>query len=123
MERTIKFRAWNKKRKEMIHLRPMESTISIGNHICFGCEEYGHEYREDDCIDEDFELMQFTGLTDCNNREIYEGDIVRLENYANDKVVFDAGRFCVYKSGMGLYKTHNTGIEVIGNIHENKNLI
>ena len=54
----------------------------------------------------DFELMQFTGLIDKRRKEIYEGDIVRIENWRH----YDYGE----KFGQKIDKTPmNTAIGVI----------
>lgn len=70
-------------------------------------------------------LMQFTGLTDRHGKEIYEGDIVRIiaDNYAGNNdgdvmsVDFEDGGFaplCNYPDMV---------CEVLGNIHENPELL
>lgn len=84
-------------------------------------------------------LMQFTGLKDKNGKEIYEGDLVRSGNGRIWEVKF--GEF-VYSmpdqeySGYGYYICPNEkeyqkkgnwylyqSVEVIGNIHENPELL
>lgn len=78
---------------------------------------------------------QYTGLTDWNEKRIFEGDIVRCVagmTEANMVVIFEDGefrmvlceRYKTYIPGGGEYYAFRCfAKEVIGNIHDNKNLL
>ena len=136
MNREIKFRAWHEKNKEMVYEKP---------------RLFGDCLTSGDILNIYDNPMQFTGLHDKNGKEIYEGDIIKFHTGVKSrddiiaKVIFRAFAFgCVSVkddgekliSGMtafgvmeqncmdrGIFKNLEEIIEVIGNIHENPELL
>ena len=118
--REIKFRAWNKQKKEMMKV----SSISLENKE-IAVKDFGtyHFFRI-----KDIELMQYTGLKDKNGKEIYEGDIVVLNNIENDNMCIVRYEHSSYRlEGWSLREdlsnVEGRFLEVVGNIYENKNLL
>ena len=124
--REIKFRAWLKELneiREVEYINFWKKMISFPNKFC-------KEYYLNADFDE-IDLMRYTGLKDKNEKEIYEGDIIKLRaNHGIGVVKYsdEWGAFVVeyIKSkpltvlGMSYYKED---IEVIGNIYENSELL
>lgn len=74
---------------------------------------------------------QYTGLTDKNGKKVFEGDIVKNEyrkgQYQYFKIAYDTRVYCWQvenKYGMLGFLYNVIGdLEVIGNIHDNKELL
>lgn len=74
-------------------------------------------------------VMQYTGLKDRNGKEIYEGDIISSPGRIASVIYMESecGFYARTKTGncddVVLKFSHNSLIEVIGNIYENPDLI
>ena len=103
MNRTIKFRCWNKKEKKMyFDITDLAYTNSSNG----------------------FELMQFTGLLDKNGKEIYEGDIMALKTKGIFRITVRWNERTAKFIAEGKDFEHQMNYtaqqyEVIGNIYEN----
>jgi uncharacterized phage protein (TIGR01671 family) len=134
--RPIKYRAWDKTEKKMYDLRDMYFNVSIDHpRVVF---EMPFEMVDEDWKDHDLVLLAFTGLTDRNGTEIYEGDIVvgKPPHYTDEVkgvVKYGALAFAFVgktKKGKEWFDTITNPrikkadhIEVIGNIYENPGLL
>ncbi|WP_262352576.1 YopX family protein [Lactiplantibacillus plantarum] len=125
MATMIKFRAWNGYRKVMadyvsaIQNGDTQGTPSSVNVIVNGKNETW------DIKNDHVELLRFTGLTDVNGKEIYEGDILENRKYRSI-VKFASGKFLAdlietIQTFDLIGETH--GSKVIGNVHENPELL
>jgi uncharacterized phage protein (TIGR01671 family) len=132
--REIKFRALNIYKKEMCYDFILNSRGSFFD-VYSECEDTCHcgaqEYgiQRESSIDSDY-IMQYTGLKDKNGKEIYEGDLIRLyeNNNGFPEVVFKnqyvGGWVLVHgdnECSLGARKDYE--LEIVGNIHENKDLL
>ena len=121
--REIKFRAWLKEERKMVNVE----TLFIGiNRLCFGNSKTEDLFFRDF---EEVELMQYTGLKDKNGKEIYEGDIVILNDAEEENrcvVKYKYGSYILVdgdlREDLSNVESHKF-LEVIGNIYENKSLL
>jgi len=119
--REIKFRAWDKEKKEMFEHGLFYLSTQKDFVEGFLCQINDGEWVD---YKGKLTLMQYTGLKDKNGKEIYEGDIVNNYEY-NYEVIFFNGSFGLeiskdeLKSPLCFYNN----IEVIGNIYENPELL
>ena len=113
--REIKFRVWNYTYNKFIINEDVKTTIQMVEFFRYSTSAI---------------MQQFTGLKDCKGREIYEGDIIEIlyKNSSikqNAKVVFEKGCFFADLGDRFAYHIYEVAdnCEVIGNIHENPELL
>lgn len=116
--REIKFRTWSDK------LKIMGEVVSIDYRIKRITAKTVNNFFWDDLFD-DLKLMQYTGLKDKNDNEIYEGDLIKWGTNTVWTINFEKGSFWLGINMIGKRTIRNIcdEIEIIGNIHENGDLL
>ena len=136
MNREIKFRGYDKFDKRWVYGYGLHQSIFIDGssnaYVTAGIREVFIVDKES--------AGQYTGCKDANDKEIYEGDIIRLEGVDDreigstwehiGKIVYKRGAFFVcyfdYYADGDEELICDAQVEfgtVIGNIYENKNLL
>jgi len=124
MNRHIKFRVWDKRETKGRSTQNMLYDAQL------------HHLWQDFVDYPGYELMQYTGLTDKNGKEIYEGDIVQYnQNSSYDNMDFiakwsDDKLGFIFQSNSGEQLVNQTPhlnrfkhLEVVGNIFEHSELL
>ncbi len=117
--REIKFRAWDKKRNEMVLVINMDWQEQM-----IADEDEAFHYFDE------VEIMQYTGRKDINETGIYDGDICARVGCGQKYKVFWSESMLSWRMEcidtdhyFGIRELHSHDWEVIGNIHENKELL
>ena len=112
MQREIKFKAWNETLNKMVY------DLDVGNS---SADKDGYSYEED--------IMQYSGLKDSDDNDIYEGDILSGNKGISDKwlVIFEQGKFQMKFIGATHLTIQNRDINqdfsILGNEFENPELL
>ena len=136
--REFKFRVWDKTEKRMLNIGLVDFESKVIYNATSDDESFSKSYVEDPTnygvgwgSIKDVTIMQYTGLKDKNEKEIYEGHIVVVSQPFNTptKAIVEFNDGCVELKGIELtWRDYvkcfvvNHAIEIIGSIHENPEL-
>ncbi|ARQ04715.1 YopX protein [Macrococcoides caseolyticum] len=120
-----KFRAWDKEHDEMLYPDDVDKIyfeITVDGIVTY---DMRYILPYDDIPPYlDTVIMQSTGLTDVNGKEIFEGDIVKYwENIGY--IEFYQGSWVINWNDGSLFDLYDNdnNLEVLGNIHEHPELL
>jgi len=122
--REIKFRVWDFQNNNWAS--EAESVMSMG--LKFSTNDFYFGENKEKLLR--FHFLQFTGLTDKNGVEVFEGDVLKNPQVKIGEVVFNEGKFCIKtyrKNDTIWYMPLDIGFmknkEIIGNIYSNPELL
>lgn len=127
MSQIIKLRAWNAEQEEM--LEGGEFYIDFIGQPHQGEVGAFVDYEKDGQLQRrEVKLMQFTGLCDKNGKEIWEGDVIEIQDarHQRESIIFIQGAFMSQRpdgTSRWLSNHHPSWFVVIGNIYENPELL
>lgn len=124
--RDIKFRAWDKTNNKFLKSHEINLAIGISGDVLFSdntppFNEHG-----------EIELTQWTGVTDCEGVDVYEGDVILTADDIKKKEIgnWKPKTRCIewtsnkeYKTGFNIGHAQDRKCQVIGNIYENPELL
>lgn len=118
----IKFKVWHKIEKRLFDVYGFDKDNVYVDSM--------NDYLETVVSRKYCDLIQYTGLQDVSGKEIYDGDICKIESEDGktriSQVIFENGcfnlQFNLLKNGLSHF-TENYSLYVIGNIYENPELL
>lgn len=115
MNREIKFRAWDTDNNKF---------IDCSNHTL---SQINNNYAG---LGNRFIYSQYTGLKDKNGKDIYEGDVIKYFNHRFPDPIIHEVKYHSESTSFSIPNLHTMedfepeeGIEIIGNIYENPELL
>ena len=127
MNRELEFRAWDKENKKMYYIDDIGDVVfnyeNDGSFTLFDCET-GETPKS--------VFEQYVGLKDKHGVKLFEGDVVTSDNFWDMKKTNNVNYIIIFsqygfkmqdKTGMEFNLPLSIGLEVIGNIHENQELL
>lgn len=143
MSREIKFRVWDKEEKRFVEFYNPDPMICCADGQVYCYEKPDNELTNERWVNNRLILQQYTGLKDCNNKEIYEGDIVKLPSFmitGLERLLMGDVLWEIIFENCGFYRklsdtkraliendtdcfTDFKKIEIVGNIYETPELL
>lgn len=123
-----RYRAWDVEFKEMVRV----DALILDEQVIKATYKNGNVVKEDI---KNYKLMQSTGLTDKNGKEVFEGDILSVETdeenvkvsvFWDDKhalFMFESKKYNETEVLAELFEDNAYSFEIIGNVHANPELL
>lgn len=108
----IKYRAWN------THSNVMFTVFGFDENRVYPLPKTHESYERENCI-----LMQYIGIKDSRDREIYEGDIVDCTREGDQQYIECVVIKDIRNLPRALFGSSLVSREIVGNIYENMDLI
>lgn len=132
-----KFRAWDETQHKMLQVEFIEFIDGKAYWVDASPADGNVQGGNDGPIGDNSQLKleQYTGLKDVNGKNIYEGDIVRMQRPGfHERACYEVKYFvqdvCIFQivkvtDGSTLFESPSNGhdVEVVGNVHTNPEIL